>query len=127
MQLYSVVGIGAAAAVGVAILAMFLSLQQYSTEEYALDVDAFRDQADLIGFSRVILTNIGHSTLTNIVVDFGDHRETLPKLTPGQKVLISPKDGTQPDHVTVTADNGIHITKQFRSAPKAPGMIGGMG
>ena len=126
MQLYSMAGIGAAA-VGVAILAMFLSLQQYSTEEYALDVDAFTDQADLIGFSRVILTNIGHSTLTNIVVDFGDHRETLPKLTPGQKVLVSPKDGTQPDHVTVTADNGIHITKQFRSAPKAPGMIGGMG
>lgn len=127
MQLYTMAGIGVAAAVGVAILAMFLSLQQYSTEEYALDVDAFRDQADLIGFSRVILTNIGHSTLTNIVVDFGDHRETLPKLTPGQKIMVSPKDGTQPDHVTVTADNGIHITKQFRSAPKAPGMIGGMG
>jgi hypothetical protein len=127
MQLYTMAGIGCAAAVGVAILAMFLSLQQYSTEEYALDVDAFRDQADLIGFSRVILTNIGQSTLTNIVVDFGDHRETLPKLTPGQKIMVSPKDGTQPDHVTVTADNGIHITKQFRSAPKAPGMIGGMG
>lgn len=127
MQLYSMAGMGVAAAVGVAILAMFLSLQQYSSEEYALDVDAIRDQADVIGFSRVILTNIGQSTLTNIVVDFGDHRETLPKLTPGQKIMVSPKDGTQPDHVTVTADNGIHITKQFRSMPKAPGMIGGMG
>ena len=127
MQLYTFGGIAGIAAGGVAILVMFLSLQQYSSEEYALDVDAFRDQADVIGFSRVILTNIGHSTLTNIVVDFGDHRETLPKLTPGQKIMVSPKDGTQPDHVTVTADNGIHITKQFRSAPKAPGMIGGMG
>jgi len=127
MQLYTFGGIAGVAAGGVAILVMFLSLQQYSSEEYALDVDAFRDQADVIGFSRVILTNIGHSTLTNIVVDFGDHRETLPKLTPGQKIMVSPKDGTQPDHVTVTADNGIHITKQFRSAPKAPGMIGGMG
>ena len=127
MQLYTFGGIAGVAAGGAAILVMFLSLQQYSSEEYALDVDAFRDQADVIGFSRVILTNIGHSTLTNIVVDFGDHRETLPKLTPGQKIMVSPKDGTQPDHVTVTADNGIHITKQFRSAPKAPGMIGGMG
>jgi len=127
MQLYTFGGIAGIAAGGVAILVMFLSLQQYSSEEYALDVDAFRDQADVIGFSRVILTNIGQSTLTNIVVDFGDHRETLPKLTPGQKIMVSPKDGTQPDHVTVTADNGIHITKQFRSAPKAPGMIGGMG
>ena len=127
MQLYTFGGIAGVAAGGAAILVMFLSLQQYSSEEYALDVDAFRDQADVIGFSRVILTNIGQSTLTNIVVDFGDHRETLPKLTPGQKIMVSPKDGTQPDHVTVTADNGIHITKQFRSAPKAPGMIGGMG
>ena len=127
MQLYTFGGIAGIAAGGAAILVMFLSLQQYSSEEYALDVDAFRDQADVIGFSRVILTNIGQSTLTNIVVDFGDHRETLPKLTPGQKIMVSPKDGTQPDHVTVTADNGIHITKQFRSAPKAPGMIGGMG
>lgn len=127
MQLYTMVGIGGGAAVGMAILVMFLSLQQYSSEEYALDVDAISDQADLIAFSRVILTNTGHSTLTNIVVDFGDHRETLPKLTPGQKVMVSPKYDTSPDHVTVTADNGIHITKQFRSPPKAPGMIGGMG
>jgi len=127
MQLYTIAGTAGAAAGGIAILVMFLSLQQYSSEEYALDVDAFRDQADLIGFSRVILTNTGHSTLTNIVIDFGDHRETLLKLTPGQKIMVSPKDGTQPDHVTVTADNGIHITKEFRSAPKAPGMIGGMG
>src|SRR3990172_2873420 len=127
MQLYTFGGIAGIAAGGVAILVMFLSLQQYSSEEYALDVDAFRDQADVIAFSRVILTNIGHSTLTNIVVDFGDHRETLPRLTPGQKVMVSPKYDTSPDHVTVTADNGIHITKQFRSPPKAPGMIGGMG
>lgn len=123
MQLYVIGGIAG----GAAILAMFLSLLQYSTEEYALNVDAFRDQADLIGFSRVILTNTGHSTVTNIVVDFGDNKETLPKLPPGEKWVVSPKSGTEPDHVTVTADNGIHITKEFRMAPKAPGMIGGMG
>ena len=123
MQLYAIGGIAG----GAAIVAMFVSLQQYSTEEYALDVDAFRDQADLIGFSRVILTNIGHSAVTNIVVDFGDYKEILPKLPPGEKWIVSPKDGTQPSYVTVTADNGIHITKEFRTAPKAPGMIGGMG
>lgn len=123
MQLYIIGGIAG----GAAILALFLSLQQYSTEEYALDVDAFRDQADLIGFSRVILTNTGHSTVTNIVIDFGDDQQTLPRLPPGKKVMLSPKDGTRPDRVTVTADNGIHIIKQFRTAPKAPGMIGGMG
>ena len=123
MQLYAIGGIAG----GAAILAMFLSLLQYSTEEHALSVDAFRDQADLIGFSRVILTNTGQSAVTNIVVDFGDYKQTLPKLPSGEKWVVSPKDGTQPDHVTVTADNGISITKEFRTAPKAPGMIGGMG
>jgi len=123
MQIYAIGGIAG----GAAMLAMFLSLLQYSPEEYALDVDAFRDQADLIGFSRVILTNTGRSTVTNIVVDFGDYKETLPKLPPGEKWVVSPRDGTQPDYVTVTADNGIHITKEFRTVPKAPGMIGGMG
>jgi hypothetical protein len=123
MQIYVISGIVG----GAAILAMFVFLQQYSLEEYALDVDALKDQADVLGFSRVILTNTGHSALTNIVVDFGDHKQTLPKLPPGEKWIISPKDGTDPHQVIVTADNGIQITKEFRRAPKAPGMIGGMG
>jgi len=123
MKLYPIGGIAG----GAAILAMFLSLQQYSPEEYALDVDAFKDQTSMMGFSRVILTNTGHSALTNIVVDFGDYKETLPKLPAGEKWIVSPKDGTDPSYVTVTADHGIQITKEFRTAPKAPGMIGGMG
>ena len=123
MQLYIIGGIAG----GAALIAMFLSLLQYSTQEYALNVDAFKDQADVIGFTRVILTNTGHSPVTNIVVDFGNYKETLPKLTPGEKVVVSPRGATQVDHVTVTADNGINITKEFRTAPKAPGMIGGMG
>ena len=122
MQIYAIAGIGG----GAAVLAILLSLQ-YSPQEYALDVDAFKDQADLIGFSRVILTNTGRATVTNIVIDFGDQKQNLPQLTPGEKVIISPNGTTKQDQVTVTADNGIHITKEFRSAPKAPGMIGGMG
>ena len=123
MRLYAIGGIAG----GAAIVAMFISLQQYSTEEYALDVDAIKDQTSLMGFSRVVLTNVGHSVVTNIVVAFGDYKETLPKLPPGKKWIVSPKDGTEPNYVTVTADNGINITKEFRTPPKAPGMIGGMG
>ncbi|MFQ5970031.1 MAG: hypothetical protein ACE5J2_06020 [Nitrososphaerales archaeon] len=123
MQLYAIGGIAG----GIAIVAMVFSLLQYSTEEYALDVDAFKDQADLMGFARVILTNIGHSPVTNIVIDYGDYKETLPKLPPGEKWIASPRDGTPLDYITVTADNDIHITKEFRSMPKMPGMIGGMG
>ncbi len=124
MQLYLIVGIAG----GAAMLVVFLSLVQYSPAEYALDVDAIKDNVNVAGTqSRVVLTNIGHSTITNIVVDFGNDKETLPELPPGGKVIVSPKGTIQLDSVTVTADNGIHITKQFRTAPKAPGMIGGMG
>lgn len=127
MQMYRMAAIGGGAAGGVAILVMALSLMQYSSAEYALDVDAFKDQADVMGFGRVVLTNIGRSTLTNIVVDYGDYKETVPKLPPGQKIMLSPKPDTPLDQVTVTADNGIHITKEYRTAARIPGMIGGMG
>jgi hypothetical protein len=123
MKNYAFIGAGGAAA---AIIVVLLSLSQYSGQEYSLDVDAFKDEADLMGFSRVILTNTGRSTITNIVVDFGNQKETLPKLPPGGKVIVSPKSETQQDHVIVTADHGISITKEYRMAPKAPGMIGGM-
>jgi hypothetical protein len=123
VQIYVIGGIAG----GVAILAMTLSLVQYSGEDYALDVDAFKDQADVMAFGRVILTNTGRSTLTNIVVDFGDYKETLPKLPPGEKWIVSPKSDTPLDQVTVTADNGIHVTKEYRTAQRIPGMIGGMG
>jgi len=124
MQIYV---IGGGIAGGIALVVMALSLMQYSGEEYALDVDAFKDQADLMGFGRVILTNTGRSTLTNIVIDFGNDKITLPKLTPGEKQIISPPVDAELDYVTVTADNGIHVTKEYRSAPRMPGMIGGMG
>ncbi len=123
MRIYLIAGIAG----GVAMLVAFLSLVQYSPAEYALDVDAFKDQTGLIDFSRVILTNTGHATVTNIVVDFGSDKEALPQLPPGEKWIVSPKGSPELDYVNVTADNGIHITKQFRTAPKAPGMIGGMG
>ena len=110
---------------------MILPLIQYSSEEYALDVDTFKDQADVMGFARIILTNTGRSTLTNIVVDFSNYQERIPKLPSGQKLMVSPQsvdfDIAELDEVTVTADNGIHITKKYRQAPKMPGMIGGMG
>nr|AIF08519.1 hypothetical protein [uncultured marine thaumarchaeote KM3_31_E07]AIF08591.1 hypothetical protein [uncultured marine thaumarchaeote KM3_31_F07] len=96
-----------------------------------MDVDAFKDQADVMGFTRIILTNTGRSTLTNIVVDFGNYQERIPKLPSGQKLMVSPQSGdfdiAELDEVTVTADNGIHITKKYRQTPKMPGMIGGMG
>ena len=96
-----------------------------------MDVDAFKDQVDVMGFTRIILTNTGRSTLTNIVVDFGNYQERIPKLPSGQKLMVSPQsvdfDIAELDEVTVTADNGIHITKKYRQASKMPGMIGGMG
>lgn len=112
MQLYHIGAIGGGIAGGIAIIVMALSLMQYSSEEYALDVDAFKDQADVMGFGRVILTNIGHSTLTNIVVDYGNYKESIPKLPPGQKMMLSPKPDTPLEQITVTADNGIHVTKE---------------
>ncbi len=123
MRLYAIGGIAGGVAVAVAVLALI----QFPSAEFALEVDAFKDQADVMGFIRVILTNTGRSTVTNIVVDFGSFNETLPKLPPGEKWIVSPSKAVDTSYVTVTADHDIKITKEFRSAPKVPGMIGGMG
>lgn len=123
VRLYLIGGIAG----GLAIIAAALSLMQYSTEEYALDVDAFKDRADVFESGRVMITNIGRLTVTNIVIDYGNYSETIPALPSGEKIMASPRPDTPLNQVTVTADNGIHITKEYRSVARIPGMIGGMG
>ncbi|MEM2856653.1 MAG: hypothetical protein QW416_06095 [Candidatus Nitrosocaldaceae archaeon] len=92
-----------------------------------LEVDAFKDQADVVGFYRVMLKNNANHDISNIIVDFGNHNVTIPKLHPNESIIISPKDTIISNYVTIKADPDIFIQKEFRTAPRMPGMIGGMG
>ncbi len=122
-QRYIYAGIAAIViAVGVGLAASF-----NASSGGVLEVDAFADQADVVGMYRVTLKNNGNEDLRNIVVDFGNHEVTIPKLRAGEMLIVSPKEEVIQDYIIVKADPDILIKKEFRSAPRMPGMIGGMG
>ncbi|MEM2922952.1 MAG: hypothetical protein QW560_00880 [Candidatus Nitrosocaldus sp.] len=123
MLLYLIAGAGA---MGAAMLTAFLMLMPYSSQDHALEVDAFKDKIDVMEIYRVILTNTGRNDVTNVVVDYGTYKDFIPRIKPGEKVSLSPRDDASKEYVVVTAEPDIHIMKEYRSMPKAPGMIGGM-
>lgn len=127
MATYKVLVIAAAvaiAAIGI-VTAISLSKGSFATQDYAIDVDPFKDPQNLFVTARVMIQNTGGKELTNIRVNFGaGHLLAIGTLEPGQKVILSPPDGATLEQVTVTADNGIHITKPYRIPPKMPGMMG---
>lgn len=111
-------------AIGV-IIAFSLTKGTITTQEYEVDVDPFMDPQNLFVTARVMVQNTGGKPLTNVMVNFGDgHVLALGTLTPGQKVILSPPSENSLQLVTVTADNGISVTKPYRVPPKMPGMMG---
>jgi len=96
-----------------------------SFEEYEIFVDPFKDKQDLFVMARVTIQNVGNQPLTNVRANFGggDIQE-LGTLTPGQKIIISPPPDNALEFVMVTADEGIFVSKTYRTPTKMPGMMG---
>lgn len=112
----------------VALVMVIFAIPEATKTEYALEVDAIKDNVDVAGIqSRVKLTNIGRLPLTNVIIDFGGDIQKLSVLEPGQTMLISPKPDTTLGTVKVTTDEGIAITKEFRIPSEVPGLPHGIG
>ena len=123
MLMYYVFG-GASVAVALILVFFLLSIP---TKDFAIDIDPLKDNQNLFSTSRVTVANIGRMTLTNVVVDYGgggkNAIEKISSLSPGEKILLSPPaNSTQ--SVTVTADQGVKVTKAYRTPLKIPGMMG---
>jgi hypothetical protein len=113
----------AAGIVVIALVAMFASA--VPTQDYALSVDALKDEQSLFTNARVVLKNIGKLPLTDIVVDYGGHKEPMiDVLQPGERMEVYPPEDAKLDSVTVTAEPGIKIVQPYRAPIKLPGMIG---
>ena len=127
MGSYKFILIGAIAAIVIigVLTALSLSKGILSTQEYQVDVDPFKDPQNLFVTARVMIQNTGSKPLTNIVVNFGDGDvQSLGTLTPGQKVILSPPEHNSLHLVSVTADNNVSVTKEYRIPPKMVGMMG---
>jgi hypothetical protein len=123
MLMYYVFG---GASVAVALLVFFLL--SIPTKDFALDIDPIKDNQNLFSTSRVTVANIGRLTLTNVVVDYGGGSknaiEKISSLSPGEKILLSPPANSTLKSVTVTTDQGVKVTKDYRTPFKIPGMMG---
>lgn len=119
-----IAGVAVIVAVG-SVTAFSLSKGSFATNDYEIEVDPFKDPQNLFVTARVMIQNTGGKPLTNVEVDYGDGDTLkLGTLTPGQKVILSPPSDNPLQFVTVSADNGIMVTKQYRIPPKMPGMMG---
>ena len=92
--------------------------------DFDLDIDALKEEQSLFTHTRVTLTNTGKQPLTNIKVDYGNKTEIVSLLEPGQSFPLSPPAGSSLQRIIVTSDQGINITKEYRTPIKMPGMMG---
>ena len=102
----------------------YLIIQYYQRPNYSLAVDAMREDQSLFTNSRIILTNVGKQPITHIVVDYGIKNETIQTINPGDKISLSPPEGSNLKLVRIQADNGVNITTAYRTPIKMPGMMG---
>jgi hypothetical protein len=95
---------------------------------YALSVDPVISKGDFGTYTHVIIKNTGRQPVTNVKVDYGSQAkpDLIPVINPGERIMLSPPDGSDLSQVRVTADGGIDIVEQYRSPTNAP-MIGNGG
>ena len=112
--------------VAVVIIAIILLIAQGPTEEYAVFLDPFKDKQTLVTDTHVTVQNVGRASLTNVKVEYGGNSkpDLIPLLKPGEKVILSPPAESNLQEVTVTTDQGVNVTKPYRTPINMPGMMG---
>ena len=109
----------------VIIIAIFInSSSLLNKKDYDLQVDALKEEQSLFIHTRVTITNTGKQQLTNIQINYGNKTETIKSLEPGQSYPLSPPSGSDLQKIIVTSEQGINITKEYRTPIKMPGMMG---
>jgi hypothetical protein len=93
-------------------------------KEFDLNIDALKEEQSLFTHTRVTITNTGKQPLTDIKVDYGNKSETVALLEPGHSYPLSPPAGSDLQRIIVTSNQGINITKEYRTPLKMPGMMG---
>ena len=108
------------------VIVIAIIIVQGPTEEYAVFLDPFLDKQSLVTDTHVTVQNVGKEALTNVKVDYGGNSkpDVIPILKPGEKVILSPSAGSDLQEVTVTTDQGVHVTKPYRTPINMPGMMG---
>ena len=97
-------------------------------EKYSMSVDPIIVKDEMGTETHVAIKNTGINALTNIVVRYGGTAKSdiISTLNPGEKISLSPPEGSELEEVRVTADQGINITKEYRT-PTSVTFVGNSG
>jgi len=107
--------------VGVAVTAIaviiFVFVAPFPTQDYAVSVDPVVSTGDFGTYTHVIIKNTGRQPVTNVKVDYGSQvkPDLIPIIEPGDRIMLSPPDGSDLSQVKVTADNDINVVKLYRN------------
>lgn len=99
-----------------------------TSEKYSIMVDPIIIQDEMGTETHVTIKNTGTNTLTNIVVNYGGTTkpDIISKLDSGEKISLSPPVGSELNVVKVTTNEGIDITKAYRT-PTSASFVGNSG
>jgi uncharacterized membrane protein len=124
---FTVAVVGGFLVIIVFLVANFLPLTGTS-EKYNMSVDPILISDEMGTETHVSIKNTGTDTLTNIVVNYGGTAkpDVIPKLNPGEKISLSPPVGSELKVVKVTTNEGIEITKEYRT-PASASFVGNSG
>lgn len=118
---------GCFAAVAIFLVSSFLPIIPTSAK-YSMSVDPVIVKDEMGIETHVAIKNTGTSPLTNVIVYYGGtaKSDVIPVLDPGEKISLSPPEGSDLNQVSITTDQGINMTKEYRS-PASANFVGNSG
>jgi hypothetical protein len=118
---------GGFAAVAIFLIVIFLPIIPIS-EKYSISVDPIIVKDEMGTETHVAIRNTGTDALTHVVVYYGGSAKSdiIPTLSPGEKISLSPPEGSELNEVRITTDQGINITKEYRT-PASASFVGNSG
>ncbi len=125
MKKHILISIGGGLAAALVII--FVIISNTPTQDYALFVDPIITKGGGSTDTHVTIKNIGRQPVTNIVIDYGAQTkpDNISILNPGERIDLSPPQGSNLDVVKVTADNGVNIIQPYRTPVSAPNIGNG--
>ncbi|MGI0088635.1 MAG: hypothetical protein ACREBI_11865 [Nitrosotalea sp.] len=86
------------------------------SQKYDISVDPIMVKDNLGTETHVEIKNTGIDPLTNVKVEYGGTAkpDVIPVLHPGEKITLSPPDGSDFKQVTVVSEQGVNVTEQYR-------------
>jgi hypothetical protein len=115
--------------VAVTIFVVFSFLPIIPTSaKYSISIDPVIIKDEMGTETHVSIKNTGTDVLTNVVVYYGGtaKSDVIGVFGPGEKISLSPPDGSELNEVRVTTDQGINMTKEYRT-PTSANFVGNSG